>query len=235
VIGPIVPTLVLGGVAALDATPAGQTLLSQPLVTATLLGLAWGNLETALMVGIVLQVLAASTMPVGARTPEDFAAGGVVGAGLALLLGSEQPFLVTRDACAMVGTLAGLVTATLGVPLVKWQRRLNEGLARWTEEAVRGGDTGALGRAHGAAIVMAFAVGVSFTAVSIGLGAWVGRGLVADESIRLAKAWALAQPLCLGLGIAQVLTAFLQRRLLRGALFGGALLLAWLYLMVGTP
>lgn len=233
--GPIVPTLVLGGVAALDATPAGQTLLSQPLVTATLLGLAWGNLETALLVGIVLQVLAASTMPVGARTPEDFAAGGVVGSGLALLLASEQPFLVTRDACAMVGTLAGLLVATLGVPIVKWQRRMNEGLARWTEDAVRGGDAGALARAHGAAIVMAFAVGVSFTAVSIGLGAWAGRGLVAHESIRLAKAWALAQPLWLGLGIAQVLNAFLQRRLLRGVLFAAALLLAWLYLMVGTP
>ena len=32
-----------GGLAALDATPVAQTLLSQPLVTATILGLLWGD------------------------------------------------------------------------------------------------------------------------------------------------------------------------------------------------
>ncbi|NOT32908.1 MAG: hypothetical protein HOP12_01925 [Candidatus Eisenbacteria bacterium] len=233
-IAPIGPTLVLGGVAAVDATPVAQTLLSQPLVTATLIGWWWGDLHTALMVGMVLQVLATSTLPVGARTPEDYATGGVVGAGLAVLLASEQPFLVTRDACAVIGVLSGLIVAVLGVPIIKWQRRHNEGLAHWCEDAVRAGRAGALAQAHGAAVVLAFAIGASFCAVAIGLGAFATRGLVAHESIRLARAWALAEPVWLGLGIAQVLHAFLQRRLVRGALFGAALLATWLYLMVGT-
>jgi hypothetical protein len=66
-------------------------------------------------------------------------------------------------------------------------------------------------------------------------GWWALRPLVEHESVRLARAWALAHPLWLGLGLAQLLHAFVQRRLTRAALFGGSLLVAWLAWMVGTP
>jgi len=231
----VLAVFLLGGIAALDATPVAQTLLSQPLVTATLLGAVWGNLRIALEVGVVLQVLAASTMPVGARTPEDYAVGGVVGAGVALALASQQSFELARHASALLGVLAGMATATLGVPLLKWQRRRNEGLSRWCEAALRSGDERALAASHRAAVVLAFAVGVSYTAVCFGLAVRVLPGPVAHESIRLARAWALAQPLWIGLGLAQLLHAFVQRRLTRAALFGIALLGGWLALMVGTP
>lgn len=225
-------TVLLGGVAALDATPVGQTLLSQPLVTATALGLLWGDPGTALTVGIVLQLLAASTLPIGARTPEDYAVGGVVGVALALALAQLHPFPMAREAADLLGVLAGMVVATLGVPLTKWQRRRNEGLARWTELAVREGDERAPFHAHAAAVVLAFGVGVTFTAVSLALGLMLLSGLAERESLRLARAWGLAQPLWLGLGIAQMLFAFMQRRLARAAVFGASLILAWIWLVL---
>lgn len=228
-------TVLLGGVAVLDATPIAQTMLSQPLVTATILGLVWGDLTTALEVGVVLQVLAVSTQPVGARTPEDYAAGGVVGAGVALALVSRQPFLLVREAGAMVGVLVGIVVAFGGAGLLRWQRRLNEGLSRWCEAEVRGGRQQALGAAHRAAIVLAFGVGVSYCALCLSLAVWGFSGLVETESLRLAKAWSLAQPLWLGLGLASMLQAFVQRQLVRGAVFGAALVAAWIALLVGSP
>jgi mannose/fructose/N-acetylgalactosamine-specific phosphotransferase system component IIC len=228
-------TVVLGGIAVLDATPVAQTLLSQPLVTATLLGWLWNDWPLALQVGIVLQILSASTLPIGARTPEDYAAGGVIGTGLALVLASQQAFDYARDGCALVGVLAGLVAAVVGVPLVKWQRRRNEGLGRWAEAALRDGNGRALGIAHGAGVALAFGVGIAFTALAIGAGAWGLGDLVSRESLRLSHAWALARPLWIGLGLAQLLNAFIQRRLLRAALFGGALLATWLALLVGMP
>jgi hypothetical protein len=121
------------------------------------------------------------------------------------------------------------------VPLLRAQRRRNEGLGRWVEERVRGGDAAALGVAQGAAVVLAFAIGVTFAAVCLGLGVWALAPLVAHESIRLARVWALAEPLWLGLGLAQLLHAFVQRRLTRAALFGAALLATWLVVMVGRP
>ena len=231
---PVLGTLLLGGIAALDATPVAQTLLSQPLVTASLLGWLWSDWEVALKVGVVLQILAAGTLPLGARTPEDYATGGVVGAGLALALASQQPFAFARDACALVGVLAGMTAATAGVPLIKWQRRRNEGLSRWCEAELLRGEEGALGESHRAAVVLAFAVGVGFSAVCLGLGVVGFRILIDHQSLRLSQAWALAEPLWLGLGLAQLLSAFIQRRLGRAALFGAALVAAWIVLMVGA-
>jgi len=228
-------TLALAGVAALDATPVAQTMLSQPLVTASLLGLLWGDWHTALAVGIVLQLLAASTLPIGARTPEDYPVGAVVGVALAILLAREAPFEMARSASMLLGTLAGMVAATLGVPLLKWQRRRNEGLSRWCEDAVLAGRPGALGSAHAAAIAFSFGVAVAYAALCLALGWFALRPLVLHDSIRLARAWGLAQPLWLGLGVAQLLHAFVQRRLTRAAVFAVALLGSWLMLMVGLP
>jgi hypothetical protein len=229
-----VVTALLGGVAALDAAPVGQTMLFQPLVTATVLGFVWGDLQTALQVGIVLQVMAASTQPVGSRTPEDYATGGVVGAGLALALAAHEPFSMAREGCALLGCLAGMLAAIGGIPLVKWQRRRNEGLARWCEQSLLAGAPDPLGRAQMAGVVLAFAIGVSYTALCMGAGVLLLGGIASHESIRLARAWALARPLWLGLGLAQILSAFLQRRLTRGVVFGAALLGAWMFLMIGS-
>ena len=228
-------TLLLGGIAALDATPVAQTLLSQPLVTGTLLAAVWGDWRTALEVAVVLQILAATTSPIGSRTPEDYAVGGVVGTGTALALAAARPFAFTQDACAMVGVLVGLLAATLGVPVMKWQRRVNEGLGRWCEERLRAGDGAALGAAQRAAVVLAFAVGVAYCAACLGAAVWGLNAFVGAESLKLAHAWRLAQPLWLGIGLAQALHAFVQRRLTRVAVFGAALIAAWLVLIVGTP
>jgi len=229
---PVLATVLLGGIAALDATPVAQTMLSQPLVTATLLGLVWGDWRVALEVGIVLQLLAASTMPIGSRTPEDYAAGGVVGAGVALAAASQHPFLIVQESAAMVGVLAGLAAALLGAPLVRWQRRRNEGLARWCETAVRGGDEGAVGGAQRAGVVLAFGVGVGYSAICMAVGVVLLGPVVAGHSLRLARAWTIAQPLWLGLGLATIVHAFLRQRLTRAVGYLVAVTVAWFVLIL---
>ncbi len=228
-------TLLLGGLATLDATPVAQTLLSQPLVTSTLLGLLWGDAHTALAVGVVLQILAASTTPLGSRTPEDYAAGGVVGVGLALALAHGVTLQPWRDAAQLAGVFAGMLAATSGVPLIKWQRRRNEGLSRWCERELRAGNESALGHASLAGVTMAFAVGVALCAAWLAGGIVLLRPFVEHESLRLSRAWTLAQPLWMGYGLAQLLHAFVQRRMTRLGVFGAAMIGAWLTLVMGTP
>jgi mannose/fructose/N-acetylgalactosamine-specific phosphotransferase system component IIC len=232
-IGPLLTTIAMGGVAALDATPVAQTLLSQPLVTGTLLGFVWGDMPTALRTAIVLQIFAATTQPVGARTPEDYAVGGVVGVGLALALSAPQTFEFARQSAVLIGVAGGMLTALLGVRAVRWQRARNEALGRWCEERLRGGARDALADAHRAGIALTFALGVVITAAALGLGIWACSDLVSRESLRLSRAWRLAEPLLLGIGLAQMLHLFVQRRLLRAGLFGAALIGAWLVLMLG--
>jgi mannose/fructose/N-acetylgalactosamine-specific phosphotransferase system component IIC len=225
--------ITLGGVAALDATPVAQTLLSQPLVTGTLLGWIWGDWRTALETAVVLQIFAASTAPVGSRTPEDYATGGVVGTALALTLAGQETFEFARQASVLLGVLAGMLTATLGVVPLKWQRRRNEGLSRWCEAGIREGDPRALAASHGAAVALAFGIGVGYTALCLALGTWVLSDVVARESVWLARAWRLAHPILLGVGLAQLLNTFVQRRIARAALFGVSLVGVWLMLMIG--
>jgi len=234
VTGAHVGTLVLGGLAAIESTPVAQTLASQPLVTATILGALWGDWSTALGVGVVLQILAASTLPIGARTPEDYSVGGVVGAGVALSIAAGAPFEHVRQAASLTGVLAGMVAATLGVPLLRWQRQWNEGLARWCENALRAGRERALAESQGAAVALAFAIGLAATAMWMAL-AHGGAALVERESLRLAGAWHLLQPLWLGFGFAQLLHAFVQRRLERAGVFAAALVGAWLVIVAGAP
>jgi mannose/fructose/N-acetylgalactosamine-specific phosphotransferase system component IIC len=231
---PLLGTLLVGGLAALDATPVAQTLASQPLVTATVLGMLWGDWATAVAVGTVLQILAASTLPIGARTPEDYAVGGVVGAGVALAIASRAPFEHVRQAAALIGVMTGMVAATAGVPLIRWQRRLNEGLARWCEAELRAGHEGALAQAQWAAVALAFGVGLAACSAWLALGHWAGPW-VERESLRLAGAWHLLQPLWLGFGIAQLLHAFVQRRIERAGVFAAALVGAWLVIVAGAP
>jgi mannose/fructose/N-acetylgalactosamine-specific phosphotransferase system component IIC len=192
----------------------------------------WGDWRVALEVGVVLQVLAASTLPIGSRAPEDYAAGGVVGSGVALLTAAQHPFLMVQESAALAGVFAGIVTALLGVPLVKWQRRRNEGLSRWCEAEVRSGHEGAVGSAQRAGVVLAFGVGVGYSAVCLALGAWLLGPLVAGHSLRLARAWALAQPLWIGLGLAQIAQAFIRQRLTRAMGFLVAVAVAWFLLIV---
>ncbi len=231
---PLLGTLLAGGLATLDATPVAQTLASQPLVTATILGVIWGDWSTAMAVGTVLQILAASTLPIGARTPEDYAIGGVVGAGVALTIASQAPFEQVRQAASLVGVLAGLVAATAGVPLLRAQRRWNEGLARWCETELRAGHAGALTQVQVAAVSLAFAIGLAHTGVWLALGS-VLSPIVGRETLRLAGAWHLLQPLWLGFGFAQLLHAFVQRRLERAGVFAAALVGAWLVIVAGAP
>jgi mannose/fructose/N-acetylgalactosamine-specific phosphotransferase system component IIC len=232
---PLIGTLLWGGVAAADATAFGQVMVSQPLVAAAVLGWLWGDLPLAIGTGALLQLLAAASLPLGARTPEDYAAGGVVGVGVALALASGHPFASTRDAAALVGVMAGMLASLGGVPLARWQRRRNETLSRWCEQQVAAGNESALGAAQWAGVALACGVGVFYCAAWLAGGVMLGDTIVHRESLRLARAWALAQPLLLGFGVAQLLHGFVRRRPHRVLLFAAALVAAWLAHMLEAP
>ena len=192
-------TGLLGGWLAADATAFFQLLLSQPLVGGALAGAVWGDAYSGMQVGALLQLFALAGLPLGGRTPEDYASAGIVGPTIALYL---RHVLTTSSFAAplVCGTAAGLVTALVGRLLVRWLRARNIGLAHWLDDELHQGRAGAIDAAHALGVFHAFAIGAGFVLASTVALAACARSLVAFDALAVERASTLAEPALWGLG-----------------------------------
>jgi mannose/fructose/N-acetylgalactosamine-specific phosphotransferase system component IIC len=123
---------ILAGVLAIDDRAGWQGLLAHPVVSSTIVGLVFANFEVAVSVGVVLELVWLSVLPMrGARRP-DAVAGSVVGAGTACLLARHTgdprlAFIVGLSAA--LGLIAGELAGSLGRRMHRSKERR---LGRWS-------------------------------------------------------------------------------------------------------
>ncbi len=122
---------IMGGILAVDYRAGWQSLLAQPVFSAAAVGFAIGEIEIALAVGVILELVYLSIVPMrGARIPDQIAAG-VVGAGTAALLiqnTSDPRFVFVGAIGVFIGLLAGEVGARITAPLFGLQNRMLSGI-----------------------------------------------------------------------------------------------------------
>lgn len=189
----------VGGLLAIDEKAGWQSLLEQPVVSASVIGLAFGNVAAGLSVGVLLQLIWLSVLPMrGVRKP-DAVAGAIVGAGTACLLikhtGDPRILFIVS-----LGALSGLIAGEVGGSAAR-------GIHRYRERFLgRVDSTGKLSRR----LFLHFASSLSFIfaaeavlilgllPVSIGVSEWVS-GAVGAEFASGAQAWADVVP-ALGAG-----------------------------------
>lgn len=112
----------LGGVVALDGTSFGQVMISRPLVAGTLGGWIVGAPEAGAMLGLILEALDLSDLPVGAAvTPETGPA--------ALAAGAVFGTTGTSLLALLTAALFGLVWQWVGGHTVRALRHLNVRIA----------------------------------------------------------------------------------------------------------
>jgi mannose/fructose/N-acetylgalactosamine-specific phosphotransferase system component IIC len=114
----------LGAVLGLDVVSFPQAMTSRPIVGATLAGAVVGNAGGGLIAGVVLELIALDTLPVGASRYPEWGSASVVGG--ALFAGSPHEW---AGALALA-TLAALATSWIGGWSMYLLRRVNGAWAR---------------------------------------------------------------------------------------------------------
>jgi hypothetical protein len=179
----LLPLVLLAAVAGLDTVSFPQMMISRPLVAAALGGALGGEFGAGLVVGVLLELLALDTLPVGATRYPEWGSASVVAGALAAQL-------MDRSAAAIpLAVLVGLVTALGGgwsmIQLRKlnaqWAHQRADALARGSERTVVGLQVAGLTAdlARGAAVA-AVAVLVARPLVAWAASAWrLDAGIVA--------------------------------------------------------
>lgn len=150
----------LGAVLSLDRRAAVQAMLAHPLVAAPLVGLALGDVEAGLGVGLLVGLLWSGALPVGGVVPPDETLGAIAGTAVAILAGRAAGLGVLSS--ATIGFVIAIPAALIGRRIELGLRRLNGELAAKAEKSVSAGDTRAIERT--AALALTAALGVAFLA-----------------------------------------------------------------------
>lgn len=112
---------VLGGLVGVDATSVAQTMISRPIIAATLTGVALGRPAEALLLGSILELFALVILPVGAaRYPESGTAA------VAAVAAYEWAAPVLSPTAALLAILFALLWEHVGGQSVVLARRFNE-------------------------------------------------------------------------------------------------------------
>jgi mannose/fructose/N-acetylgalactosamine-specific phosphotransferase system component IIC len=107
----------LGGLLALDERVGWQSLFSQPVFSSAVVGFVFGDFVIGVSVGVVLELVWLSILPMRGRRRPDAVAGSIVGAGTACLLAShtgDPRFALVVALGALFGLIAGEVAGSLG-------------------------------------------------------------------------------------------------------------------------
>lgn len=195
----LLPLALLGGVLGLDVVSFPQAMISRPIVAATLSGAFVGAPTHGLLIGVVLELIALDTLPLGASRYPEWGSASVVGGALFASYPANPPGAL---AIAVLGALAaawigGWTMVKLRWQNARWARSRREALAAGSPDAVIGlqllGLTADLLRgAVFTAIAYAVLAPVARAAVGVwGLDARFSRAVVVGAAITVAAgaAW----------------------------------------------
>lgn len=138
----LLPFALLGALLGLDVVSFPQAMISRPIVAATASGALAGDVGSGLLAGVVLELVAMETLPVGASRYPEWGTAAVVGGALAAAIGTD------RAGALVVVVFAAIVTAWVGGWSMYALRKLNGSWAERRLAALEAGDRRALAGLH---------------------------------------------------------------------------------------
>jgi mannose PTS system EIIC component len=162
----------IGGIVSMDTTSGPQVMVSEPLVSCTLLGILFGMPATGLLLGILFQLLWLDYMPLGAVRFTDHNMAAFIATASLLMVGKVYG---VREEALRAGiipaVLFGVLVGYLGLQATGYIWRRND---RVGDDLVREGLAGRaprVVRAHLSGIGIAFLKGALMTVLFVPAGA----------------------------------------------------------------
>ncbi|MEA3241308.1 MAG: PTS sugar transporter subunit IIC [Pseudomonadota bacterium] len=119
----------VGALLSLDRTAWGQLMISRPVVTAPIIGLACGNAAVGLLVGVLIELLWINELPVGSAIPSDDALFAAVASGVITSIVTSRNI---SDPVS-IGSLIFLVFATM-IPLASQGKKIDIMVRKYNEK-----------------------------------------------------------------------------------------------------
>jgi mannose/fructose/N-acetylgalactosamine-specific phosphotransferase system component IIC len=207
----------LGGILALDERAGWQSLLSNPVFAAVAVGYLIGEVESAAIVGLILELVWMSILPMrGVRRPDQIA-GAIVGAGTTGLLFKQTgdprfAFLIALG--IFFGLLTAEISARLGAPAYRVLDRFL-GRTRFSTNSDRQSTVRKLFRLHLASASYIFAVEMVLVLILLPLSYYGAEKLslnVAGTVVDGVVFWRFLMP---AFGAASLIHFYWQRHLKR--------------------
>ena len=132
--------LLWGTVVGLDLATVAQVMVARPMVAAAVAGWIVGDVQSGLIIGVVLELFALEVLPFGAARYPDYG----VGAVSAVATAAGAPGLLGVG----MGIAVGLVVAYLGEIAIQLVRQQTAMDVQRRREAIDSGDVNAIYRTH---------------------------------------------------------------------------------------
>ncbi len=200
----------IGGVVCVDTDTFLQSMLSQPLIACTFVGLLFDNITLGLTVGMLMQLPFLAEIPVGGRNMSFGNLGAYVASGLAIFFsekinGSQNIILI---AAILWGTAISYITS----PLLKYRRNFNLVLVRKADQAVKRGRLSEISLYQYCGVMAAFIFGVVYCWIFFEGGERFIIYVMYKIPAQMENKLVLIKPILLGAGIGAMMYGFINKK-----------------------
>lgn len=230
---PFVALGLIAGILAVDQRAGWQGLLAQPVFASAVVGVVLGQVHVCVCVGVILELIYLSVVPMrGARFADQVAAG-VLGAGCASLLSRVEGSPGFDFSCAVgifLGLLAGEVSGHVTGPLFAVRDRFLSSID-FARDSERGWLARRLLVLHVSSVLSIFLVEALLVGTLAPLGYLAGARMIGVADAALERGTLFWGHLVAAIGLASIVHLFWHHRF-RNLVFAGAagaVILLWLF------
>ncbi len=163
--------LLMAGIVAMDTTSGPQFLVSEPLVSCSVLGLLFGNPEAGLMLGIIFQLLWLGYLPLGGECFTDNNMAAFISTASLFSAAEIFGFDGLEFKAALIPImLYGVMVGIIGIRIRNFERRLNGIQSEKLLSGFERGENPLLMRRHFTGICYAFIKGILMALVFVPIG-----------------------------------------------------------------